>query len=54
MALHHIKFSRLTRDNPARGERWEIYGDWQDDPARLKSRICYGLASRGEPREMGC
>ncbi len=27
------------------GQRWEVYGDWEEDPARLETRVCYGLAS---------
>jgi effector-binding domain-containing protein len=26
------------------GTDWEIYGDWNDDPARLETRVCYLLA----------
>jgi effector-binding domain-containing protein len=26
------------------GERWEVYGDWEEDPARLQTTIFYGLA----------
>jgi effector-binding domain-containing protein len=25
------------------GERWEVYGDWHEDPAQLQTRIFYGL-----------
>jgi effector-binding domain-containing protein len=25
--------------------RWEIYGDWHDDPARLETEVCYLLRS---------
>jgi effector-binding domain-containing protein len=25
------------------GQRWEIYGDWNDDPAQLETVIFYGL-----------
>src|SRR5229473_3033938 len=28
------------------GERWEVYGDWHEDPAQLQTRIFYRL--RGE------
>jgi hypothetical protein len=31
------------------GERWEIYGDWRDDPSLLETRIFYRLA---EPSEL--
>jgi len=27
------------------GERWEVYGDWQEDPAELETEIFYGLVS---------
>ena len=26
------------------GPRWEIYGDWNDDPAELETEVCYLLA----------
>ncbi|HUO87858.1 MAG TPA: GyrI-like domain-containing protein [Rhizomicrobium sp.] len=26
------------------GTDWEIYGDWNDDPAKLETRVCYLLA----------
>ena len=26
------------------GVRWEIYGDWRDDPAELETEVCYLLA----------
>lgn len=26
------------------GPRWEIYGDWRDDPAELETEVCYLLA----------
>ena len=26
------------------GPRWEIYGDWRDDPAQLETEVCYLLA----------
>jgi effector-binding domain-containing protein len=25
------------------GERWEVYGDWHEDPAQLQTRIFYRL-----------
>lgn len=25
------------------GPRWEIYGDWHDDPAQLETEVCYLL-----------
>jgi effector-binding domain-containing protein len=28
------------------GERWEVYGDWHEDPAQLQTRIFYGLRRR--------
>jgi hypothetical protein len=31
------------------GERWEIYGDWREDPSLLETRIFYRLA---EPSEL--
>ncbi len=26
------------------GPRWEIYGDWREDPAALETEVCYLLA----------
>ena len=26
------------------GPRWEIYGDWREDPAQLETEVCYLLA----------
>ncbi len=26
------------------GVRWEIYGDWREDPAELETEVCYLLA----------
>jgi len=26
------------------GIEWEIYGDWNDDPAKLETKVCYLLA----------
>ena len=26
------------------GPRWEIYGDWREDPAELETEVCYLLA----------
>ncbi len=28
------------------GERWEVYGDWHEDPAELQTTICYGIGAR--------
>jgi effector-binding domain-containing protein len=25
------------------GPRWEVYGDWRDDPAELETEVCYLL-----------
>jgi effector-binding domain-containing protein len=25
------------------GPRWEIYGDWREDPAELETEVCYLL-----------
>ena len=25
------------------GERWEVYGDWHEDPAQLQTEVFYGL-----------
>jgi effector-binding domain-containing protein len=33
------------------GERWEVYGDWHDDPSLLETRIYYAL--RGGSYELG-
>ena len=29
------------------GVRWEIYGDWREDPGELETEVCYLLASPG-------
>ena len=29
---------------PLTGVRWEIYGDWEEDPARLETEVWYQLA----------
>ena len=31
------------------GERWEVYGDWHDDPAQPETWIFYGLADARGP-----
>jgi hypothetical protein len=33
----------LYRDLPTAGERWEVYGDWREDPARLQTMVFYRL-----------
>ena len=50
--------TRLGRANPAHqavlhwcaaqrreitGERWEVYGDWHEDPAQLQTMVFYRL-----------
>jgi effector-binding domain-containing protein len=29
------------------GERWEVYGDWHEDPSQLETQIFYGVAEVG-------
>jgi len=36
------------------GERWEVYGDWEEDPARLETTVFYGLASNVGLARAGC
>lgn len=36
------------------GERWEVYGDWEEDPARLETTVFYGLASNVGLACAGC
>jgi hypothetical protein len=33
----------LYHDLPTAGERWEVYGDWHEDPARLQTMVFYSL-----------
>ena len=42
----HDAVQRWCRDNHhgLAGIEWEIYGDWNDDPAKLETRVCYQLA----------
>jgi hypothetical protein len=30
------------------GERWEVYGDWHEDPSLLETEIFYRLAEASE------
>jgi effector-binding domain-containing protein len=30
------------------GERWEVYGDWEEDPSLLETKVFYGLV-QGPP-----
>jgi hypothetical protein len=30
--------------HPLAGIEWEIYGDWNNDPARLETQVCYLIA----------
>jgi effector-binding domain-containing protein len=40
-----IKAWCLSHWHPLTGVRWEIYGDWREDPAELETTVCYLLAS---------
>ena len=54
--VHHGPYDRLQDPHRAvrqwcgarglalAGPRWEIYGDWRDDPAELETEVCYLLA----------
>jgi effector-binding domain-containing protein len=33
----------LDEGRPITGPFWEIYGDWNDDPAKLETEVCYLL-----------
>jgi len=33
----------LDEGRPIAGPFWEIYGDWNDDPAKLETEVCYLL-----------
>ena len=39
-----IKAWCLSHRHPLTGVRWEIYGDWREDPAELETTVCYLLA----------
>ena len=32
-----------TKGEPIAGPFWEIYGDWDDDPTKLETEVCYLL-----------
>ena len=32
-----------TQRRETTGERWEVYGDWHEDPAQLQTMIFYRL-----------
>jgi effector-binding domain-containing protein len=32
-----------TQRRKTTGERWEVYGDWHEDPTRLQTVVFYGL-----------
>jgi effector-binding domain-containing protein len=34
----------LARGLALAGPRWEIYGDWHEDPAQLETEVCYLLS----------
>jgi len=34
----------VARSLALAGPRWEIYGDWREDPAQLETEVCYRLA----------
>ena len=34
----------VARSLALAGPRWEIYGDWREDPAQLETEVCYLLA----------
>ena len=39
-----VKAWCLSRRHALTGVRWEIYGDWREDPAELETEVCYLLA----------
>ena len=43
----HGAIRQWCRDNrrSIAGPNWEVYGDWSDDPAQLRTDICYLLES---------
>ncbi len=53
--VHHGRYDKLDAAHGAilrwcgsqgwavTGERWEVYGDWYDDPALLETRVYYRL-----------
>jgi effector-binding domain-containing protein len=41
---HDAILAWLAREGRAfAGTSWEIYGDWQDDPSKLETMVCYLL-----------
>lgn len=38
-----IRTWRAANGRPIAGCRWEIYGDWHDDPTKLQTDVCYHL-----------
>ena len=41
-AAHQAVLARCAaRAHRVQGTRWEIYGDWREDPAELKTQVSY-------------
>ena len=47
----HGAIHAWARDNnrPLAGPSWEVYGHWSDDPAQLRTDICYLLSAAPRP-----
>ena len=47
----HEAIHAWARDNgrPLAGPSWEVYGHWSDDPAQLRTDICYLLSAAPRP-----
>ncbi|HXQ10609.1 MAG TPA: GyrI-like domain-containing protein [Caulobacteraceae bacterium] len=49
----HSTHAAIQRHLAAQGLRsdvsWEVYGDWSDDPAKLRTEIYYRIAERPRP-----
>lgn len=45
LATVHAELQRwcAANDHALAGVDWEIYGDWNDDPAKRETRVCYLL-----------
>jgi effector-binding domain-containing protein len=46
----HLAAKAEAKDQGRRitGESWEVYGDWSDDPAKLRTDIFYRLQARDD------
>ena len=43
-AHDRVKRWCAEQGRPLAGPKWEIYGDWREDPAELETEVCYLLA----------